>query len=131
MTFKLSTRNLSLLLIKWIYQSIHNKFGIFLENFFQSKAIKCNSLAVFETLPEMMKDFLAFFAKSVFFNLIILYSFSLYTLNYHNFFLTVYFHQFQSELVFISNTSQQTWVTEKMIFKKKNKTTKLLGISSA
>lgn len=47
-----------------------------------------------------------------------------YTLNYHNFFLTVYFHQFQSELVFISNTSQQTWVTEKMIFKKKKQNNK-------
>lgn len=117
---KLSTRNLPWLLIKWIFQSIHNKFGIFQKRFFRSKAIKYNSLAVFETLTEIMRDFHAFSAKSVFFNLIILILFR-YTLNYHNFFLTVYFHQFQSELVFISNTSQQTWVTEKkMIFKKKH-----------
>lgn len=115
---KLSTRNLPWLLIKWIFQSIHNKFGIFQKRFFRSKAIKYNSLAVFETLTEIMRDFLQ---NQCF----LTWSFCIlfrYTLNYHHFFLTVYFHQFQSELVFISNTSQQTWVTEKMIFKKKNKT---------
>lgn len=112
---KLSTRNLPWLLIKWIFQSIHNKFGIFQKRFFRSKAIKYNSLAVFETLTEIMRDFLQ---NQCF----LTWSFCIlfrYTLKYHNFFLTVYFHQFQSELVFISNTSQQTWVTEKMIFKKK------------
>lgn len=123
---KLSTRNLPWLLIKWIFQSIHNKFGIFQKRFFRSKAIKYNSLAVFETLTEIMRDFLqnqCFLTWSfcILFRYTLNYHnfFLYYTLNYHNFFLTVYFHQFQSELVFISNTSQQTWVTEKMIFKKK------------